>query len=69
MVLDSDDLLAISNAVSESVGKKLNASMQLQFNQFKESLETSNRHEAENLDSTINSRMDEVLVSLLKKAG
>jgi hypothetical protein len=67
MVLDSDDLLAISNAVSESVGKKLNASMQLQFNQFKESLETSNRHQAENLDSTIKSRMDEVLVSLLKK--
>jgi hypothetical protein len=61
MALDSDDLLAISNAVSESVGKKLNASMQLQFNQFKESLETSNRQQAENLDG--------VLASLLKKAG
>ena len=59
MALDSDDLLAISNAVSESVGKKLNASMQLQFNQFKDSLETSNRQQAENLDG--------VLASLLKK--
>ena len=67
MVLDSEDLEAISNALSESVSKKVNASMQLQFNEFKESLETSNRQQAENLDSTIKNRMDEVVVSLLKK--
>ena len=67
MAIDNDTLTAISDAVAEKVNKNNNDSMQHQFNQFKESIETFNKSQSDNLGTALRSRMDEVLTSLLKK--
>ena len=67
MVIDNDTLTAISDAVAEKVNKNNNVSMQHQFNQFKESIETFNKSQSDNLGNALRSRMDEVLTSLLTK--
>ena len=67
MSLDENSLKAIAKAITDEVNENLNATMQSNMDQFKNSIQNENKEHVNSLNSVIKTEMKDVLNTVLNK--
>ena len=67
MSLDENSLKAIAKAITDEVNRNLNATMQSNMDQFKDTVHKENKEHVASLNVVVKSEMKEVLNTVLNK--